>query len=708
MNTEDRKSNVADDGNLDATVFLSRSLELEKEEIDFSLNNVEHLANTEDQERYRFICYFAAGGMGKLSKALDLTFDRIVAVKTLKDTLKNDSFAIKSFLEEGRLNAQLDHPSIIPVYTMGKSKNDEWEVVTKFIHGMSLTKFIHESRHIYEDQKIGYRQEKHAILSRLEYFLKICEVVNYCHSRHIVHGDLKPDNIMIGQYGELYVMDWGCARKMGTVPDQVSGTPHYMPPEFLRDKKVTALIDVYALGMILFELVTLQRKKIPPKDKDFAHAFRASLHETQSWNYQSGLQVNPAMKAIIIKALEPDPSKRYQSVKELTDDIRHIMFDEEVSVYPDNLVRKLSRVIYRHRIKTVIGLSLMFLIFITALVVSYFNFQKIEQHRNLVQRLKFETYTDDLAAAIENNLLSCQSQLMLLADNMQWALKIAPDKDKIPFVDNEQYKDPKTAPSGMFESPGYLHPITVDNIVRIKVLASNQTELKLPGAGQFVDISHKVIFAKLDNPYIHNSVDIKTELQSDNNFIQRVFMLWANGIGYSFPGCYEDPESITYQKIWGTSESHFDAKQITWSKPYNIDRRKYWMICRYPVFARDGRYIGTAGLELRVNRILAPLLNAHINDPDHQFYVIDGTGYPAMIQGENIILPDEKDLFPDGTSSQTVVDISKKLIANDYQQFDTMVNDIPHFISGAPLPIFNGTFFQMIDADAVTKHYHEK
>ena len=153
-------------GELDATMVISDTmssnrLPTEGEESELFDENPRFAS------RFPFICKFAAGGVGVVYKARDMVFNRIVAVKTLNDQFKDDEEANQAFLNESRLNATLDHPSIVPVYALGHTEDGRLQCVMKLINGTSLDRFIDEIRERYDQRKITPVQEHHALISRL-------------------------------------------------------------------------------------------------------------------------------------------------------------------------------------------------------------------------------------------------------------------------------------------------------------------------------------------------------------------------------------------------------------------------------------------------------------------------------------------------------------------------------------------------------------
>jgi serine/threonine-protein kinase len=202
----------------------------------------------------------AQGGMAAIVHAYDPLLERHVALKTLHPTLSGHSLELQSFLREARVTAQLDHPNIVPVYDM--AAQDEWACFAmKLVHGQSLAQRLRAlgTRRLHPDELPGL----------MDVLLKVCDAVAFAHSRRVLHLDLKPDNIMIGSHGQVYVMDWGiavrCERdelsgrlRPSAAQRTVRGTLSYMPPEQLEIGllQVDERSDIYALGAILYELLT--------------------------------------------------------------------------------------------------------------------------------------------------------------------------------------------------------------------------------------------------------------------------------------------------------------------------------------------------------------------------------------------------------------------------------------------------------------------
>jgi serine/threonine-protein kinase len=283
----------------------------------------EPTALVEDPEvaRYTERALLGAGGMGKVMLAHDARVGRDVAVKQLHGDRELAPEERARFLREARVQGQLEHPSIVPVYDIDRRADGTTFFTMRRVLGRTLHTILEELR-AGEPHAVA----RHTQRELLTAFATICLTIDYAHSRGVIHRDLKPANVMLGDFGEVYVLDWGLARVLdeergpaGEVPERLSmtgellGTPLYMAPEQMADPAVGVAADVFSLGAMLFEILTLERLRDPrsiyaPPDA------RPSVRTPSR-------DIAPELETICVRATEADPADRYASPRALQEAI---------------------------------------------------------------------------------------------------------------------------------------------------------------------------------------------------------------------------------------------------------------------------------------------------------------------------------------------------------------------------------------------------
>ncbi len=298
----------------------------------------------------------AEGGQGILVSGEDLSLNRTIAVKSLRKELQDDPALRQRFITEAQVTAQLNHPSIVPIYSLVTDGENGLHLSMKKLQGITLQEYLEQVSRCYSMDGIHAYDEHKSIRYRLDMFLRVCDAIAYAHSRNILHCDLKPENIMIGEYHEAYVMDWGIAHPIRnaeyhpdtwTRPRMISGTPRFLAPEVILGDLPDERADVFALGLILFETVTLQpgfsgkdNNTIMEKILDGNMTPVKHLYHTR---------IDTDLKAIIHKACATNRQYRYQSAAELASDIRRYLSGNETKANPDNLYLKIARFSWQHR-----------------------------------------------------------------------------------------------------------------------------------------------------------------------------------------------------------------------------------------------------------------------------------------------------------------------------------------------------------------------
>jgi WD40 repeat protein/serine/threonine protein kinase len=320
--------------------------------------------------RYELIRRHAIGGIGHVWLARDLDLGREVALKELREERLHHPKIADRFLREARITGQLQHPGIVPVYELvpGNPNVPEEEsspfYTMRFVQGRTLTDAIRE----YHRKKSLGSESTLRLASLLNAFVSVCHTVAYAHSRGVIHRDLKGQNIVVGDFGEVMVLDWGLAKVMGgateldglawgpdlvSAPDQtqtgeIIGTPAYMAPEQasgLADS-IDTRTDVYGLGAILYEILTDQA---PYPGTDSSEVIRQVREEAPARPDAIGSKVPPALTAICLKAMSRDPASRYSSAAEVGRDVQHWLADEPVQIYREPVHARVSRWIRRHK-----------------------------------------------------------------------------------------------------------------------------------------------------------------------------------------------------------------------------------------------------------------------------------------------------------------------------------------------------------------------
>jgi len=318
-----------------------------------------------------------AGGMGEVYKVLDRDLRREVAMKKLRPGSGGLEEDMLRFIKEAQATGRLEHPNIVPVHDLGVDGEGRIYFTLKYVKGLSLKEVIRGRRDATQLEDKRKFRDVFSPRQMIEILIGVCNAVAYAHSKDIIHRDLKPDNVMLGKFGEVLVMDWGLAKILSqhasaesgsqeafldlnlratldssmTMEGAIAGTPAYMSPEQAAGKisELDQRTDIYALGSILYEILSGE----PPYKGATALEVVRMVTEGPPAPLSSGVYgfrpIPRELKAITEKAMAREPSNRYVFAEQLRDDLTAYLEDQPVSACPDTALQKGVKWIRRNR-----------------------------------------------------------------------------------------------------------------------------------------------------------------------------------------------------------------------------------------------------------------------------------------------------------------------------------------------------------------------
>ncbi|MEZ4380043.1 MAG: protein kinase [Nannocystaceae bacterium] len=293
----------------------------------------------EGEPRLSYEKEIARGGIGAIGIAVDRALHRHVAMKTLHDRTYDEPILVRGFIREAQITGQLSHPNIVPIHDFGVDDSGQLFFTMKLVEGLSLKKILSSGRRAVADYDYSYER----LLNSIEILLKVCDALSFAHSRGVLHCDLKAENVMVGDFGEVYLMDWGGAQILRPRGDEdssrwvkgvieelpgastegmVFGTPAYMSPEqaYGRRSKMDERSDIFSLGAILYEILC---GRAPYRAGNNIE----SLRMAQRWQIPAlddlidRAVVPRELVRIAMKAMEKAPGDRYASVEAMKLDL---------------------------------------------------------------------------------------------------------------------------------------------------------------------------------------------------------------------------------------------------------------------------------------------------------------------------------------------------------------------------------------------------
>lgn len=612
--------------------------------------------------RYQMLASVGQGAMGEVLLARDQFLHRQVAYKQILSNQAVGRAVISRFVKEAQITSQLTHPNIIPIYHLEVSADGKVAYSMKLIRGQDLKQVLADTRQQYETQ--GHPDAEHSLDTLLEHFLKVCEAMHYSHRKGVIHRDLKPANIMIGPYGEVYVMDWGIARLIGApmldeaqqanshdlaellreAPDpdqtragQILGTPRYMSPQQAagRNDTLDGRSDLFALGLILFEIVTLKPAFTAREPMELLKQVLKA--QKQPCTHLFNTKIPDELRAIIDKATGRKPDDRYPDVAAFADDLRRFRRGEAVTARPDNLWQRSTRWMSLHQRTTIMILLSVFLLCAGAIGLSLWR-----EHRLLAENILHEQELQALTSRLaqlgqqqDSRLIRIEGLLDALADVTITALSgsLKPE--------SRYYLHDRFHPPDLAYSQRYQKSVSVDWPVFKLAPGLSETQVA-PVLRQLAPLRREFrqIFLKSAlSGQLPTAPEVRRRLIAETG----VPLVWAyigleTGIMYAYPGkaTYSADYDPRLRPWYKQALGHFGPH---WGKAYqDIQGQGTLLPITRTLYSYQGQLLGVAGLEIPLSS-----LSENLTLPQQPglkgLYLVDAQGQ-LLTQGPASAPPD--------------------------------------------------------------------
>ena len=359
----------------------------------------DHIAVPAQEKKYGIREEVGRGGMGKIVKVWDQELNRFLAMKLILDGTAGDPERMSRFVQEAQVMGQIDHPGIVPIHDFGVDREGRVFFTMRLVKGQDFNEII----------DLGIGEKDGWNMSRLVgALISSCQAVAFAHSRGIIHRDLKPANIMVGRFGEVYVMDWGLAKVKGrddvvdlrlredvqssdltiqterraeaggssdsplvTMDGSIVGTPSYMAPEQAAGdlESTDQRSDVYSLGAILYVILTGQPPYLPPGAQISPRAIWARLIEDPPKPvHQVNPKAPPELMAVCEKAMAREPGDRYENSLDLAEDLQRFLDGRVVRAYRTGALTELGKWCKRNPVLTLTSAALVVLVCFSSVI----------------------------------------------------------------------------------------------------------------------------------------------------------------------------------------------------------------------------------------------------------------------------------------------------------------------------------------------------
>ena len=546
----------------------------------------------------------AEGAQGIVMTGFDKSLKRNIIVKSTKPDTDQDH-AVKDknfFVSEARIMAQLDHPSIAPIYGMFSDPENRLHLTMKHIHGRTMKNYLQGICTLYQRDGVDKYAEKDSILNRIEYLIRVCEAVDYAHCKGVIHRDLKPENIIIGSYGEIYVMDWGLACLLAPeeypasrhlteiglhLRCELAGTPCYIAPELIRGGLTSPQSDIFSLGMILFEIVTLTRA-VPGNTLE--EVFRNILKRNYNPFKHRFLKtkLSDDLNAIIAKATSPALSRRYKTANDMARDLRSYLMRKETMARPDNFIRKCLRGIGNHAVITS-SVILSSLLLLTVIALYGLHSQNILINRQkrreaVLTNFQYELLkrSDKLSYAIRY----FENQLTNLANHSKHILTSNKSNVNTDYIYSLSYSD-KTVPG-----------ISVKNMIGKSMNLRDKKKMVLSEMLKRMMFVSNLKF----KDYTEKSSE-QTEITKEKPVVG-VFSGLKDGSILAYYGDSNFSKTCSPAKRLSYKNALEKSDAVSWSKPFKCDVCSKIVICCFRrILDKENNMLGMVGIDIDLEYI---------------------------------------------------------------------------------------------------------
>jgi eukaryotic-like serine/threonine-protein kinase len=573
-----------------------------------------------DETRYTVVATVGEGAMGRIHLAKDKTLHRRVAYKSMSDDIAAQATLASKFTNEAQITAQLDHPNIVPVYSL---ENDR-AYTMKLIKGETVEKILEVTK---EQVQAGNVDELHTLSKRLDHFLRLCDAIDYAHDRGVIHRDLKPENIMVGEFNELYVMDWGIARVFTTdvgepvelgkpseeEGDLIIGTPGYMSPEQAEgnNEDLKGSSDQYSLGLILFEVVSLTPAvtgKAPLKI-----VMRHQDGEKNPLVHALGRKIPAELVAIVHKATAKDPAGRYASVRELGADVRRYLSGEAVRARPDRPLQALLRWMGKNREAT-LGVILFGIVssLMGGVVILGYSAYALAQAESQKQRLgNLLTTVAKQSSLIDGQFLKYEGLLSVVGTSATDALTRTPDRDT--YFLEAAYEGGAGAPPDLEMSDFYGVDISLQNasIILPAALDPYSVEQSIYQLGSLNRHFYKVMLrSKSEDAAGYTPNRAKRAIATVGVPVSWTYVGLEDGVYSVYPGHGGYPDDYDHREMpWYTLAK--DKQGPTWGAPSpDVSGLGLVLSCAMALNDYSGNLLGVAGIDVTFDYLIEELLEA--------------------------------------------------------------------------------------------------